>query len=205
LSTPSHAVTPASTTHIALLRGINVGGHRQVGMTNLRNFLIELGFENVKSLLQSGNLIFGSRSRFGAELERYLEMEAGRRLALEVDIFVRTAEEWKGIVRHNPFRKEAERDPGHLVVLFLKSAPAAKDIALLQADVIGKEVVRAKGKQAYIFYPNGQGRSKLTGTMIEKRIGRGTGRNWNTILKLDVIAKAGSHRLTPISQRKRIT
>ncbi len=173
-------------------------------MTNLRNFLIELGFENVKSLLQSGNLIFGSRSRFGAELERYLEMEAGRRLALEVDIFVRTAEEWKGIVRHNPFRKEAERDPGHLVVLFLKSAPAAKDIALLQADVVGKEVVRAKGKQAYIFYPNGQGRSKLTGAMIEKRIGRGTGRNWNTILKLDVIAKAGSHRLTPIGQRKRV-
>jgi uncharacterized protein (DUF1697 family) len=131
-------------------------------------------------------------------------MEAGRRLALEVDIFVRTAEEWKGIVRHNPFRKEAERDPGHLVVLFLKSAPAAKDIALLQADIVGKEVVRSKGKQAYIFYPNGQGRSKLTGTMIEKRIGRGTGRNWNTILKLDVIAKAGSHRLTPISQRKRV-
>ena len=173
-------------------------------MTNLRNFLTELGFENVKSLLQSGNLIFGSRSRFGAELERYLEMEAGRRLALEVDIFVRTAEEWKSVVRHNPFRKEAERDPGHLIVLFLKSAPAPKDIALLQGDIIGKEVVRAKGKQAYIFYPNGQGRSKLTGAMIEKRIGRGTGRNWNTILKLDVIAKAGSHRLTPISHRRKI-
>jgi uncharacterized protein (DUF1697 family) len=207
-SAPTVATTataaPASTTHIALLRGINVGGHRQVGMTNLRNFLTELGFENVKSLLQSGNLVFGSRSRFGAELERYLEMEAGRRLALEVDIFVRTAEEWKAIVRLNPFRKEAERDPGHLVVLFLKNAPAAKDVALLQADIVGKEVVRAKGKQAYIFYPNGQGRSKLTGTMIEKRIGRGTGRNWNTVLKLDVIAKAGSHRLTPISQRKRV-
>ena len=200
----SHTPAPAASTHIALLRGINVGGHRQVGMTNLRNFLTELGFENVKSLLQSGNLIFGSRSRFGAELERYLEMEAGRRLALEVDIFVRTADEWKAVVRHNPFRKEAERDPGHLVVLFLKSTPAAKDIALLQADIVGREVVRAKGKQAYIFYPNGQGRSKLTTAMIEKRIGRGTGRNWNTVMKLDVIAKAGSQRLTPISQRKRV-
>jgi uncharacterized protein (DUF1697 family) len=194
----------AATTHIGLLRGINVGGHRQVGMTNLRNFLADLGFEHVRSLLQSGNLVFGSRSRFGAELERYLEMEASKRLALEVDFFVRTAEEWKTIVRQNPFRKEAERDPGHLVVLFLKNAPAQKDVAVLQSEIVGPELVKAKGRQAYIFYPDGQGRSKLTGPMIEKRIGRGTGRNWNTVMKLDVIAKAGSRTLTPASQRKRI-
>jgi uncharacterized protein (DUF1697 family) len=173
-------------------------------MTNLRNFLTALGFENVRSLLQSGNLVFASRSRFGAELERYLEMEASKRLALEVDFFVRTAEEWKSIVRQNPFRKEAERDPGHLVVLFLKNAPAAKDVALLQTEIVGAELVKARGKQAYIFYPNGQGRSKLTGAMIEKRIGRGTGRNWNTVMKLDVIAKAGSRTLTPVSPRKRV-
>lgn len=173
-------------------------------MTNLRNFLTELGFENVRSLLQSGNLVFGSRSRFGAELERYLEMEASKRLALEVDIFVRTAEEWKSIVRQNPFRKEAERDPGRLIVLFLKNAPAAKDVTLLQADVVGAEIVKAKGKQAYIFFPNGQGRSKLTNAIIEKRIGRATGRNWNTVMKLDVIAKAGSRTLTPVTHRRKI-
>jgi uncharacterized protein (DUF1697 family) len=173
-------------------------------MTNLRNFLIDLGFENVRSVLQSGNLVFGSRSRTGAELERHLETEASKRIALDVDFFVRTAEEWKSIIRQNPFRKEAERDPGHLIVLFLKNAPAAKDVALLQGDVVGAEVVKAKGKQAYIFFPDGQGRSKLTTAIIEKRIGRGTGRNWNTVMKLDVIAKAGSRTLTPVAQRKRI-
>jgi uncharacterized protein (DUF1697 family) len=173
-------------------------------MTNLRNFLTELGFENVRSVLQSGNLVFGSRSRFGAELERYLEMEAGKRLALEIDFYARTADEWKSVVRQNPFRKEAERDPAQLVVLFLKNAPAAKDVALLQAEISGPELVKAKGKQAYIFYPNGIGRSKLTNAMIEKRIGRGTGRNWTTVLKLDVIAKAGSLRLTPVAQRRKI-
>ena len=173
-------------------------------MTNLRNFLTELGFENVKSLLQSGNLVFGSRSRFGAELERFLEVEAAKRLALEVDFYVRTAEEWKSVVRQNPFRKEAERDPKHLVVLFLKNAPAPKDVALLQSEISGPELVKAKGKQAYIFYPDGMGRSRLTTAMIEKRIGRGTGRNWNTVLKLDVIAKAGSLRLTPVAQRRKI-
>ena len=173
-------------------------------MTNLRNFLTELGFENVRSVLQSGNLVFESRSRFGAELERYLEMEAVKRLALESDFHVRTVEEWKGVIRQNPFRKEAERDPKHLIVLFLKNAPPAKSVTALQADITGPEVVKAKGKQAYIFYPDGIGRSKLTNAMIEKRIGRGTGRNWDTVLKLDVIAKAGSMRLTPVAQRRKI-
>ena len=173
-------------------------------MTNLRNFFTELGFENVRSVLQSGNLVFESRSRFGAELERYLEMEAAKRLALESDFYVRTVEEWKSVIRQNPFRKEAELDAQHLVVLFLKNAPPARDVAALQAEITGSEIVKAKGKQAYIFYPDGIGRSKLTTAMIEKRIGRGTGRNWNTVMKLDVIAKAGSLRLTPVAQRKRI-
>jgi uncharacterized protein (DUF1697 family) len=69
---------------------------------------------------------------------------------------------------------------------------------------VGAEIVKAKGKQAYIFYPNGQGRSKLTNAIIEKRIGRATGRNWNTVMKLDVIAKAGSRTLTPVTHRRKI-
>ena len=197
-------MTVPLTTHIALLRGINVGGHRSVGMTDLRDFLAELGLEDARSLLQSGNLVFTSKVRTGAELERFLESEAHDRLSLEVDFIVRTPDEWKSIIRQNPFRKEAERDPGHLVVMFLKSAPEVDDMVALQAEIRGPEVVRAKGKQAYIYYPNGQGRSKLTHSILEKRLGRGTGRNWNTVLKLGIMAKTGSARLTPIAPRKRI-
>ncbi|HEY3113955.1 MAG TPA: DUF1697 domain-containing protein [Gemmatimonadaceae bacterium] len=192
------------TTHIALVRGINVGGRRPVGMTDLRNFLTQLGLGEVRSLLQSGNLVFESKVRTGAELERFLESEAHDRLSLEVDFIVRTPDEWKSIIRQNPFRKEAERDPGHLVVMFLKAEPDVQDMVALQADIRGPEVVRSKGKQAYIYYPNGQGRSKLTHSILEKRLGRGTGRNWNTVLKLGVMAKTGSARLTPIAPRKRI-
>jgi uncharacterized protein (DUF1697 family) len=173
-------------------------------MTDLRNFITKVGLQDARSLLQSGNLIFTSNVRTGAELERFLESEAAERLSLEVDFFVRTPEEWKTVIRQNPFRKEAERDPKHLVVLFLKSAPDAEDVAALQADIKGAETVTAKGKQAYIFYPNGIGRSKLTTAMIEKRLGRGTARNWNTVLKLGIIAKTGSAKLTPVSPRKRI-
>jgi uncharacterized protein (DUF1697 family) len=173
-------------------------------MTDLRNFIAQLGLDDCRSLLQSGNLVFTSKVRTATELERYLETEAADRLSLEVDFFVRTPDEWKSIIRQNPFRKEAERDPGHLIVLFLKSAPSVEDIVALQAAIRGRETVRAKGKQAYIFFPDGQGRSKLTTAILEKHLGRGTGRNWNTVLKLGIMAKTGSARLTPMSPRRRI-
>ncbi|HEY3132341.1 MAG TPA: DUF1697 domain-containing protein [Acidobacteriota bacterium] len=179
------------TLHVALLRGINVGGHRQVAMSELRDLLTQLGFLDARSLLQSGNLVFRSESRTSASLERLLETEAEKRLALQTDFFVRTAEEWKTIIANNPFPKEAERDPGHLVVMFLKHAPDVKDVRALQAAITGPEVIRAEARQAYIVYPSGIGRSRLTNILIEKKLGtRGTGRNWNTILKLADLLKA---------------
>jgi uncharacterized protein (DUF1697 family) len=148
--------------------------------------------------------VFRSRARTGAELERFLEAEAMKRFALEIDIFVRAPEEWKSMIRQNPFRKEAELDPAHLVVMLLKSPPRAEDVAALQEDISGPELVLAKGRQLYAFYPDGQGRSRLTNAVIERRLGRCTGRNWNTVLKLAIVAKSGSTKLTPMSPRKRI-
>jgi len=178
-------------THIALLRAINLPAHKQVAMADLRDFLTELGFVDGRSLLQSGNLVFRSPARTGAHLERLLEAEAEKRLGLQTDFFVRTTEEWKTIVAGNPFRKEAEHDPGHLVVMFLKAAPDVKDIKALQAAIAGPEIVRAEGRHAYITFPNGIGRSRLTNTLIERKLGtRGTGRNWNTVLKLGALANS---------------
>jgi uncharacterized protein (DUF1697 family) len=176
------------TTYLAFLRAVNVAGHNPVAMADLRGLLTHLGFEDAQSLLQSGNLVFRGRARPGAQLERVLETEAKERLALETDFFVRTAAEWKAVVARNPFREEARRDPGHLVVMLLKPAPVAKDVKALQAAITGPEVVRADGTHAYIVYPNGIGRSRLTNALIEKTLGtRGTGRNWNTVLKLGAL------------------
>jgi uncharacterized protein (DUF1697 family) len=181
------------TTCLALLRGINVGGRKQVAMTDLRDLLTQLGFADARSLLQSGNLVFRTRARTDAQLERLLEAEAARRLALETDFFVRTAAEWKAVLAHNPFPREAERDSGHLVVMLLKAAPDAGDVEKLQAAVTGPEVIRADGRHAYIVYPNGLGRSRLTNALIERKLGtRATGRNWNTAMKLGALAGAGS-------------
>lgn len=177
------------TTHLALLRGINVGGHKQVAMADLRDFVTRLGFTDAQSLLQSGNLVFRGGKRTGRELERLLETEARKQLSLEADFLVRTVQEWTAVVSRNPFRAEAERDPAHLLVLFLKDAPAAADVRALQEAITGPEVMCADGAHAYIIYPEGIGRSRLTHALIERKLGtRGTGRNWNTVVKLGALA-----------------
>ena len=178
-------------TQIALLRGINVGGHKSVAMSDLRGLLADLGFTEARSLIQSGNLVFRSHAPTGAELEQLLEAEAEGRLGLTTDFLVRTAEEWREIIACNPFREEATRDPGHLVLMLLKAVPAEEAVAALRAASKGPEIVRAEGRQAYIVYADGIGRSRLTNTLIETKLGtRGTGRNWNTVLKLAALAQA---------------
>ena len=170
---------------IALIRGINVGGLNKVAMSDLREMFTELGFAAATTLLQSGNVVFESDRRAGAELERLLEKAAPKRLAVAADYLIRSADEWVEIVAGNPFAKEAKADPSHLVVMCLKSAPKAKDVNDLQASIQGPEVVRCAGRQLYIVYPAGIGRSKLTGSSIEARLGvQGTARNWNTVHKL---------------------
>ncbi len=176
--------------NVALLRGINVGGNRKVAMSDLRGFLAKLGLADAQSLLQSGNLVFRSDARAG-DLEHLLETEAERRLGLRTDFFVRTAAEWKEAVARNPFRAAAESDPSHLVVMFLKRATDATGVRALQAAITGPELVSAEGRQAYIVYPAGIGDSRLTASMIDRMLGtRGTGRNWNTVLKLAALVGA---------------
>lgn len=152
--------------------------------------LTKIGFANVQTLLQSGNLVFQSDGRDGGELERLLEVESRKRLHVETDFFIRTVREWDRIVRRNPFPKEARADPGHLVLVVLKDAPGAKELQTLQEAIAGPERIRGDGRQLYITYPDGQGRSRLTNALIEKKIGtRGTARNWKTALKLAALAK----------------
>jgi uncharacterized protein (DUF1697 family) len=176
------------TRYIGLLRAINLPGHNQVGMADLRQLLTRLGFEDPRTLLQSGNIVFGCDRRRAANLESALEAEVERRLKVATDFFVRSAEEWHDVITRNPFIKEAERDPSHLVAMVLKDPPSAQAVKDLQAAITGSEVVRAEGRQAYIVYPDGIGRSRLTNALIEKKLRtRGTGRNWNTVLRLNAL------------------
>jgi uncharacterized protein (DUF1697 family) len=178
-------------TQIALLRGINVGGHKPVAMADLRALLAGLGFGEPRTLLQSGNLVFRGDAPSDVALERLLEAEVERRLGLATQILVRSAEEWDALIAANPFPDAAEHDPGHLLLMPLKAAPAEQAVDALRAASTGPELIRVAGKQAYLVYPEGIGRSKLTNALIERTLGtRGTGRNWNTVLKLAALARA---------------
>jgi uncharacterized protein (DUF1697 family) len=176
------------TTYIALLRGINVGGHKKIAMADLRELLTSMGFEDPRSLLQSGNLVFRSKAQPTGKLEQRLEAETKKRLSLETHFLVRTAQEWQSVIARNPFTGEAERDPSHLVVMVLKTAPEPRALKALQRAIAGSEVLRGEGREAYITYPDGIGGSRLTHALIESKLGtKGTARNWNTIMKLAII------------------
>ncbi|OLB62360.1 MAG: hypothetical protein AUI11_05870 [Acidobacteria bacterium 13_2_20CM_2_66_4] len=114
-------------------------------------------------------------------------MSALREFAEALD----SASEWESIVARNPFRNEAKRDPGHLVAVFLKDSPDRTRAAALHAAIVGRETARVDGREAYIVFPDGIGRSRLTSMLIEKALGtRGTARNWNTVLKLGSLMAA---------------
>jgi len=173
------------TMHAALLRAINLAGKNQVAMADLRALFERLGFPQARTLLQSGNVVFESAGKTTAKLEKLLEEAAGGGLGVRTDFFVRSAPEWNEILARNPFPVEAREDPGRLIVLLLKEAPEAADVKAVQKAIRGPEVIRSYGRQAYITYPDGMGRSRLTPAVLEKGLGtRGTARNWNTALRI---------------------
>ena len=163
-------------THVALLRGINVGGHKMLSMAALRETLEGAGYKDVKTLLQSGNVVFTAKKKVS---EAALEKLAG------TDVIVRSAAEVQSVIDANPFPAEAKKDPGHLLVMFLKEPASVK------LEWPGPERIHTNGRELYLYYPNGAGRSKLTGAWIEKKLGtRGSARNWNTVGKIQALLKA---------------
>ena len=173
------------TDYVALLRGINVGGHQKVSMSDLRGVIADGGFEDVRTLLQSGNVVFRGRGARGADLEALLEAEVERRLGLRTAFIVRSAREWQAVFEANPFPEYARLDPGRVAVTFLKDAPRSGGAEALRAALTGREVMQIGGRELYVVYPDGMGRSRLTLDVIERHLGtRGTARNWNTVTKL---------------------
>ena len=156
-----------------------------VAMADLRALAADLGFDAVQTVLQSGNLVFKGDACTTASLEALLEKETAKRLGLDTSFMIRTAPEWKKIVAGNPYRDEAKNDPGRLAVIFFKDKPAKKNLEALKDCRVGREYFQAGSRELYAVYPNGQGNSKFTLPLIDRKLEtRGTGRNWNTVLKL---------------------
>jgi uncharacterized protein (DUF1697 family) len=172
------------TAYVALLRGINVGGKNPIPMADLREMLTALGLHDARTLLQSGNAVFRSAAS-AAELETALAARTRAAFGCDVDYFVRSATEWSATIAANPFPDEAQRDPARTVAVLLAGVPAASQVDQLRAWIPGPERIEARERVLYAYYPNGQGTSKLTNVVIERKLAlRGTARNWNTMLKI---------------------
>jgi uncharacterized protein (DUF1697 family) len=177
--------------YVVLLRAVNVGGHAPLPMATLRSELVRAGFEDVRTLLQSGNVVLRSSERSPAKLERTLESLLEDRCGVVADVLVRSAPEWTSIVQGNPYTREALDDPARLILLCLKSAAPSGATEALRAAIRGPETGVVAGSHAYLVYPDGMGTSRLTTVVLERTLGtRGTARNWNTVRKLEGLANA---------------
>lgn len=171
---------------IALLRAVNVGGVKLV-MSELRQLADDLGLQRARTLIASGNLVFDSGAG-DAELETLLERETEARLGVATSYMVRGLDDWREVIAANPYPAEARDDPGRLVVMSFKSAPTAEAVAALEAANPGREYMTLRGREIYVYYPDGAGESKLNPLWPRKLKVPGTGRNWNTVLKLEALA-----------------
>jgi uncharacterized protein (DUF1697 family) len=176
-------------TYVALLRGINLGSHNKVPMPALRALAEDLGYGDVTTYIQSGNVILTSSdgaAKVASTLERAIATEFG----IDVAVFVRSTQQLQKVVDGNPFLRQG-KDPGALHVVFLSAKPKADKVTALTAKGLGAEEVAVKGAEAYLHLPNGIGRAKLNNSSVEKQLGvAGTTRNWRTTAKLLELAGA---------------
>jgi uncharacterized protein (DUF1697 family) len=167
------------TVYVALLRAINVGGSGKLPMKQLAALCAGLGFSNVRTYIQSGNVVFESRK--GEEAVRMaLAAALTETLGEPADVAVRSAKEMAGILKANPFPKAP---PAKVGVAFLNRRLTTS--ALKQVAIPGKEEVILRSREAYIHFPDGMGRSKLT---LPKAWGPATVRNINTVGRLATMA-----------------
>lgn len=171
-------------TYVALLRGINVGGHRKVRMSDLSTWCSGIGCEDVRTYIQSGNVLFTHGSLSGTELERALEVAIAAQTGFDVKVMVRTAQEMKVVKEREPF---PGADPAFLSVGFLREKPAREAVAKLSRTDWSPEEAAIIGREIYLHLPNGMGRTKL-GQALDRLGTPVTVRNWRTVLTLTGLA-----------------
>ena len=147
--------------YIAMLRGINVGAHKRMKMERLRVSCETLGFEQIATYIQSGNVVFKAPKLSPASLSEKIEKRIAADFGFEADVITRTREEFKKMVRTNPFLKEAGVDESKLHILFLAEAPSSEAIKKLESFTLSPDRVRVIGKEIYFYFPNGVSGSSL--------------------------------------------
>jgi uncharacterized protein (DUF1697 family) len=179
------------TVHVAMLRGINLGPKRRVAMADLRTLLTDAGYGDVRTYVQSGNVVLTSSAK-AAAVQRELRTIISARFGFDVPVIVRSAAQLAAVVKADPLGDVAE-DPKRYQVSFLDAEPAPEAIARLRARAVGDERVVAERREIYAWHPAGIARSKLWSALAGTDLGvTATARNWTTVTTLLEMASPSS-------------
>jgi uncharacterized protein (DUF1697 family) len=172
---------------VIMLRGINLGPNRRVPMADLRALFSEAGHGNVRTYVQSGNVVLESTAT-PAELEREAAALISERFGFDVPVIVRTGRQLAAVVKRNPLGDVAD-EPKRYQVSFLAAKPSADVVRALEETVAGEEQVTCHGREIYSWHPDGVARSKLATALSGKKLGTATARNWTTVTTLLEMAR----------------
>ena len=175
--------------HIALLRGINVGGKNKLPMKDLARMFVEVGCHDVRTFIQSGNVIFSADSEVILLVRDRIVKQIAMRYQYQTSLILRTVADLDAIVRSNPFLERAvPQDDLH--VLFLADIPESSAVSRLDANHSPPDEFELCGREIYLRLPNGAGKTKLTNAYFDSRLATtSTGRNWRTTTKLLELAR----------------
>lgn len=174
---------------VCLLRGVNVGGHHKIGMEALRDICLSLKLRNPQTYIQSGNVVFGYGEADVANLAARVESAIEKRFGFRPIVMLRTADDIRAVMKRNPFAARKDLEPAKLAVSFLLETPAAEIARRLSALKVGPEELHVVGRELFIYFPDGMGRSKLPAALERTIKIPATARNWNTVKRLLVMAE----------------
>lgn len=170
--------------HIALLRGINVGGKHRLPMKDLTGIFREAGCADVRTYIQSGNVVFHAEDGLAARIPGLVREAISERFGFDAPVVTRTAAELEELAGSNPFLGDGA-DPKALHVVFLADRPTEAQVAELDSEHSPPDEFVVRGREIYLHCPKGVARSKLTASYFDATLGTtGTQRNWRTVGKL---------------------
>jgi len=177
-------------TYIALLRGINVGGHKKIKMAELRTLLEKLPFENVETYIQSGNIVFNTAELDTEQIENSIKKKITETFGFEVSVLALSALDLEEILQKTPFTDPVDLKSKRIYYVLLKDAPAKNDIPNLEQENYPNELFEITSNCLYLNCKKGAGIARLTNTIIENKLKvAATTRNHRTMMKLLEMAK----------------
>jgi uncharacterized protein (DUF1697 family) len=173
-----------------MLRGVNVGAHNRIKMDALRELCGSLDLREARTYVQSGNVVFRTKERNLRTLAKKIHSGIETTFGFRPEVILRTAPEMRDVIARNPFKDMKDIEPGKLLVDFLSTEPDPEACTRVRAIKTDPEKLHIEGREMYIYFPNGAGRSKLSWPALEKILKTpGTARNWNSVTKLLAMAE----------------